>query len=99
MSDDQPNTEWELGIELANTEGDSAPEEVHIYVQVARVGIEVLRFHPNPTGAPPSHFEKIDHIDTPSGSGGISIRDVAATDEMDLLVSERNCGLRVFTRL
>lgn len=95
VSDDLSNSVYGLAVHLADTDDDGTPDEVQIYVAVARVGIEVLRF--DPTGTP-SFLEEYDHIETPSGSAGIRIRELPLTGEIDLLVSERNSGLRVFER-
>jgi len=95
VSDDLPNTVWGIDIDLSDTTGGPEPDEVHVYVLVARRGIEVLRFEPSGS---PAWLVPIDSIETPSGSGGISIRNLPTSGETDLFLSGRNCGLRVFTR-
>lgn len=95
VSDDLPNTVWSLAVDYADTTGNSEPDEVHVYALAGRVGIEVLRFEPSGS---PSYLIPIDPIETPSGSGGLSIRIKPSTGEKHLLLSERDCGLRAFRK-
>jgi hypothetical protein len=95
VSDDYSNTVWSLAVDLADTGGTEDPDVVHIYVLVGRVGIEVLEF--DPTASPGGRLTLVDHIETPSGSGAIRVRDLGAGDT-DLLVIERDTGLRAFER-
>lgn len=94
VSDDLPNTVWSLAVDLADTGGGPEPDEVHVYALVGRVGIEVLRL--DTSGTP--QLVPIDHIETPSGSGGISTQVHPQTGQKTLLLSERDCGLRAFRR-
>ena len=52
VTDDTPNSVFGLAVDLADTRGSPDPDEFQVYVAVARVGIEVLKFDPN--GSPSS---------------------------------------------
>lgn len=95
VSDDYPNTVFDVAVHLADTGGGPEPDEVHVYVAVARVAIEVLRFEPSGS---PAYLVPLDHIETPSGSGGLCIWQSEDGTEQALLFAERNCGVRGFQR-
>jgi hypothetical protein len=52
----------------------------------------------DPTLAPGSRLVEVGGIETPSGSGGLHIRDDEGTGLTDLLIIERDSGVRIIRR-
>jgi len=82
--------EVNVAVDLADVDEDPEPDEVHLYVPVARVGLEVLKFTPGPG----QNLTKIGHIDLPNGEAGVRIRDDGV--ERTLLVGDAKSGVRIY---
>jgi hypothetical protein len=65
-------------------------------VFLAEAGIEVLES--DPTGSAGHRLAQTGRIETPSGSGGLHLRHDMETSVTDLLVLERDSGVRIFER-
>ena len=93
--DAMPNAVWSIAAERVQGQNPARGIE-RLYVMVGRVGIRILEF--DPTEDPGSRLVDVGGIEVPNGSGGLHIRDDLVSGITDLLVVDRDSGVRVFGR-